>query len=60
MSGRKFKIGQLVTHHSRERAPGAYHITQLLPPEGDVRLANVIDAILECGRVAKESELRRA
>jgi len=29
MSGHKFKIGQLVTYHGRERAPGVYQITQL-------------------------------
>jgi hypothetical protein len=35
MSAHKFKIGQLVNYHGRERAPGVYQITQLLPPEGD-------------------------
>ena len=35
MSGHKFKIGQLVSYHGRERTPGVYQITQLLPPEGD-------------------------
>jgi len=34
MSGHTFKIGQLVNYHSRERAPGIYQVTQLLPPEG--------------------------
>ena len=60
MSGHKFKIGQLVTYHGRERAPGVYQITQLLPPEGDefqYRIKNVNEPH---ERVAKESELRRA
>jgi hypothetical protein len=35
MSGHKFKIGQLVNYHGRERAPGVYQITQLLPLEGE-------------------------
>ena len=34
MSGHKFKIGQLMNYHGRERAPGVYQITLLLPPEG--------------------------
>ena len=59
MSGHKFKIGQLVTYHGRERAPGVYQITQLLPPEGDefqYRIKNINEPH---ERVAKESELRR-
>jgi len=60
MSGHKFKIGQLVTHHSRERAPGACHITQLLPPEGDVFQYRINNISEPHERVAKESELRRA
>jgi hypothetical protein len=35
VSGHKFKIGQLVSYLGRERAPGVYQITQLLPPEGE-------------------------
>jgi hypothetical protein len=35
VSGHKFKIGQLVNYLSRERASGAYRVTQLLPPEGE-------------------------
>jgi hypothetical protein len=60
MSGHKFKIGQLVNYHSRERVPGVYQITQLLPPEGDefqYRIKNINEPH---ERVAKESELRRA
>jgi hypothetical protein len=60
MSGHKFKIGQLVNCHSRERAPGVYQITQLLPSEGDsfqYRIKNIKEPH---ERVAKESELRRA
>jgi hypothetical protein len=60
MSGHKFKIGQLVNYHGRERAPGVYQITQLLPPEGDefqYRIKNINEPH---ERVAKESELRRA
>ena len=59
MSGHKFKIGQLVNYHGRERAPGVYQITQLLPPEGDefqYRIKNINEPHQ---RVAKESELRR-
>ena len=60
MRGHKFKIGQLVYYLSRERVPGVYQITQLLPPEGDefqYRIKNVNEPH---ERVAKESELRRA
>jgi hypothetical protein len=35
MSGHKFKIGQLVNYLGRDRAPGVYQVTQLLPPEGE-------------------------
>ena len=34
MTGHKFKIGQLVNYLGRERAPGVYQVTHLLPPEG--------------------------
>ena len=34
VSGHKYKIGQLVNYLGRERASGAYQVTQLLPPEG--------------------------
>ena len=59
-SDHKFKIGQLVNYHGRERAPGVYQITQLLPPEGDefqYRIKNINEPH---ERVAKESELRRS
>ena len=36
MSGHKFKVGQLVNYLGRDRAYGAYQVTQLLPPKGKV------------------------
>jgi hypothetical protein len=39
VSGHKYKIGQLVDYLGRERASGVYQITQLMPPEGGVALA---------------------
>jgi hypothetical protein len=59
VTGHKFKIGQLVNYLGRERAPGVYQVTHLLPPEGKMfryRIKN-INELHE--RVAKESELRR-
>ena len=44
MSRHKFKVGQLVNFISRDGASGAYQVTQLLPPEGEVfqyRIKNV-------------------
>ena len=54
MSGHKFKIGQLVTHPSRERASGVYQITQLLPPEGEVFQYRIKNVNEPHERVAKE------
>ena len=59
MSGHKFKIGQLVNYLGRDRAPGVYQVTQLLPPEDkefQYRIRNINEPH---ERVAKESELRR-
>jgi hypothetical protein len=56
VSGHKFKIGQLVNYLGRDRASGAYQITQLLPPEGKMfqyRIKNINEPH-EC--VAKESD----
>jgi hypothetical protein len=60
MKGRKFKIGQLVNYLGRERVPGVYQVTQLLPPEGKVFQYRVRHPNEPHERVAKESELRRA
>jgi hypothetical protein len=60
MSGHKYKIGQLVNYLGRDRAPGLYQVTQLLPPEGEefqYRIKNINEPH---ERVAKERELRRA
>jgi hypothetical protein len=60
MSERKFKIGQSVDYISRERASGVYHVTQLLPPEGDTFQYRIKSANEPHERVAKEHELRSA
>ena len=60
VSDHKFKIGQLVNYHGRDRAPGVYQVTQLLPPEDgecQYRIKNINEPH---ERVAKERELRRA
>ena len=60
MIGHKYKKGQLVNYLSRERAPGVYQITQLLPSEGDTFQYRIKNINEPHERVAKESELRRA
>jgi hypothetical protein len=60
MSGHKFKIGQLVNYHGRERTPGVYQITQLLPPEGDTFQYRIKSRNEPHERVVKENELERA
>ena len=60
MSGHKFKIGQLVNYHGRERAPGVYQITQLLPPEGATFQYRIKSRKEPHERAAKEYELERA
>jgi len=60
MSGHKFKIGQLVNYHSRERAPGVYQITQLLPTESGTFQYRIKSRNEPHERVVKEHELERA
>jgi hypothetical protein len=60
VSGHKFKIGQLVSYLGRERASGAYRITQLLPPEGGAIQYRIKNANEPHERIAKEHELRSA
>ena len=44
----------------RERASGAYEVTQLLPPEGEAFQYRIKNANEPHERVAKENELRAA
>jgi hypothetical protein len=60
MSGHKFKIGQLVNYLSRERAPGVYQITQLLPTESGTFQYRIKSRNEPHERVVKEHELERA
>jgi hypothetical protein len=59
VTGRKFKIGQLVNYLGRDRAYGVYQVTQLLLPEGNVFQYRIKNINEPHERVAKESELRR-
>jgi hypothetical protein len=56
MSGHKFKIGQLVNYLGRDRAPGVYQVTQLLPPEGEELQYRIKNINEPHERVAKERE----
>jgi hypothetical protein len=58
MSRHKFKVGQLVNFISRDGASGAYQVTQLLPPEGEVFQYRIKNVNEPHERVANESELR--
>jgi hypothetical protein len=60
MSRHKFKVGQLVNFISRDGASGAYQVTQLLPPEGEVFQYRIKNVNEPHERVANESELRMA
>ena len=57
VSGHKFKIGQLVYYLGREAASGVYHVTQLLPPEGEAFQYRIKNANEPHERMAKEHEL---
>jgi hypothetical protein len=57
LTDHKFKIGQLVEYHSRERASGVYQVTQLLPPEGGTFQYRIRNANEPHERVVKEHEL---
>jgi hypothetical protein len=57
MSGHKYKIGQLVNYHGRERASGVYQVTQLLPPEDGAFQYRIKNNNEPHERVAKEREL---
>ena len=59
MSGHKYKTGQLVDYLGRERASGAYQITQLLPPDDEAFQYRIKNVNEPHERVAKENELRR-
>jgi hypothetical protein len=58
MSRHKFKVCQLVNFISRDGASGAYQVTQLLPPEGEVFQYRIKNVNEPHERVANESELR--
>jgi len=58
MSRHKFKVGQLVNFISRDGASGAYQVTQLLPPEGELFQYRIKNVNEPHERVANESELR--
>jgi hypothetical protein len=60
VTGHKFKIGQLVNYLGRDRAPGVYQVTQLLPTEGEVFQYRIKNINEPHERVAKEHELRSA
>jgi hypothetical protein len=60
VSGHKYKTGQLVNYLGRERAPGIYQVTQLLPPEGQAFQYRIKNANEPHERVAKEHGLRSA
>jgi hypothetical protein len=60
VDGHKYKVGQLVNYLGRERASGAYEVTQLLPPEGEAFQYRIKNANEPHERVAKENELRAA
>jgi hypothetical protein len=60
VTGHKFKIGQLVNYLGRDRGPGVYQVTQLLPPEGEVFQYRIKNVNEPHERVAKEHELRSA
>jgi hypothetical protein len=57
LSDHKFKIGQLVDYHSRERASGVYQVTQLLPAEKEGSQYRIKNANEPHERVVKEHEL---
>jgi hypothetical protein len=54
LSDHKFKIGQWVNYHSRERASGSYQVTQLLPFAGDAFQYRIKNANEPHERVVKE------
>lgn len=54
----KFKIGQLVNYLGRERAPGVYQVTQLLPPEDNSFQYRIKNSGEPHERMVKEHELR--
>ena len=59
MSDHKYKLGQKVSYLGRERVPGLYQITRLLPPEGAVfqyRIKNIAELH---ERVVSEHEIER-
>ena len=60
MTGHKFKIGQLVNYLGRERSPGVYQVTHLLPPAGEAFQYRIKNVNEPHERVAKENELRTA
>ena len=60
MSDHKYKLGQRVSYHGQERAPGLYQITRLLPPEGAVFQYRIENIAEEHERVVGEHELERA
>jgi hypothetical protein len=60
VTGHKFKIGQLVNYLGRDRAPGVYQVTQLLPPEDGVFQYRIKNANEPHERMVKEHELRSA
>jgi hypothetical protein len=60
VSGRKFKIGQLVNYLRRGGTLGVYQVTELLPPEDGVFQYRIKNANERHERMAKEHELRSA
>jgi hypothetical protein len=60
MTEYRFKVGQAVTYLGRERASGAYKITQLMPPEGGDFQYRIRNANEPHDRVVKEGDLDRA
>jgi hypothetical protein len=59
VNGHTYKIGQLVDYLGRERASGAYQITQLLPPDDEAFQYRIKNVNEPHERVAKENELHR-
>jgi hypothetical protein len=53
------KLQTLGHRFVRDRAPGVYQVTHLLPPEGKVFQYRIKNINEPHERVAKESELRR-
>jgi hypothetical protein len=60
VSDHKYKVGQFVNYLGRERASGAYRVTQLLPPQGEAFQYRIKNVKEPHERVAKENELRAA